>query len=223
LLEYAPDAPIRPALKTSAIEAVIAAKIADSHVESELGELLAVVAERGGRDAGAEDLERGAQFVLSYIEQVPYMIKVAWTAAVNVGLEAEMQRILAMVTSYWEQDDDIIPDHLGIIGLLDDAYCSLSSLQTVSDHFQLQTGKYLFPDDLSAANRAMRKIIGEPYATELDRLVIGTMKESELIESVKKLSSREKQLDFARQSTIWSHGPVGRMNLNDIARLGLAD
>ncbi len=210
-------------MNTSAIEAVIAAEKANSHAESELGELLAVVAERCGKDAGAEDLARGVQFVFSYIEQVPYMMKVAWTAAVNVGLEAEMQRILAMVTSYWEQDDDIIPDHLGIIGLLDDAYCSLSSLQTVSDHFQLQTGKYLFPDDLSAANRAMRKIIGEPYATELDRLVIGAMKESELIESVKKLSSQEKQLDFARESTIWSHGPVGRMNLQDIARLGLAD
>jgi uncharacterized membrane protein YkvA (DUF1232 family) len=151
------------------------------------------------------------------------MIKVAWTAANNVGLQAEMERVLAMVTSYWEQDDDIIPDHLGIIGLLDDAYCSLSSLQAVSDHFQLQTGKYLFPDDLSAANRVLRKVIGEPYATELDRLVISTMKESQLIESVKKFSSMEKQLNFANQSTIWSHGPAGRMDLHDVAGLGLAD
>ena len=210
-------------MKTSAVEAIIAAQKFDSHAESELSDLLAVVAERSGRNAGAEDLERGARFVCNYIEQVPYMMKVAWTAAVNVGLEAEMERILAMATSYWEQGDDIIPDYLGIIGLMDDAYCSLSSLQAVSDHFQLQTGKYLFPDDLSAANRAMRKIIGEPYASELDRLVIGTMKQSELIESVKKLSSQEKQLDFARQSTIWNHGPVGRMDLQDIAGLGVAD
>jgi uncharacterized membrane protein YkvA (DUF1232 family) len=210
-------------VKTSAIEAIITVQRADSHAESELHDLLAAVAERSGKNAGADDLERGARFVFSYIEQVPYMMKVAWTAAVNVGLEAEMERVLAMVTSYWEQNDDIIPDDLGIIGLLDDAYCSMSSLQSVSDHFQLQTGKYLFPDDLTSANRAMRRIIGEPYATELDRLVIGTMKESELIESVKRLSSREKQLDFARQSTIWSHGPVGTMDTHDLAGLGLAD
>lgn len=210
-------------MKTSAIEAIITAQKTDAHAESELYELLSAVAERSGKEAATTDLERGARFVFGYIEQVPYMMKVAWTAAVNVGLEAEMERVLAMVMSYWEQNDDIIPDDIGIIGLLDDAYCSLSSLQAVSDHFQLQSGKYLFPDDLSSANRAMRKIIGEPYATELDRLVIGTMQASELIEAVKKLSSQEKQLDFARQSTIWSHGPVGQMNTHDLAGLGLAD
>ena len=114
-----------------------------------------------------------AQFVIAYIEQVPYMMKVAWTAACNVGLEPEMRRILEMVDSYWREGDDIIPDELGVIGLLDDAYCSMTSLQAVSDHYRLQTGKFLFPDDLSEANRAMRRIIGEPYASELDRIVAG--------------------------------------------------
>ena len=210
-------------MKTSAIEAMIAVQNADSHAESELHDLLAVVAERGGKEAGADELERATRFVCSYIEQVPYVIKVAWTAACNVGLEEEMERIIAVVTSYWEQDDDIIPDYLGIIGLLDDAYCSLSSLQSVSDHFQLQTGKFLFPVDLSAANKVMRKIIGEPYASDLDRLVIKTMRESQVIESMKKLSSQEKQLDFANQSTIWNHGPAGEMDMQDIAPLGLVD
>jgi hypothetical protein len=223
LLEYPPDGQTRNTVKTSAIEAIIAGLMSDAHAESELRELLSAVAERSGREASTADLERGTRFVFGYIEQVPYMIKVAWTAAVNVGLEVEMAQVLAMVTSYWEQNDDIIPDDLGIIGLLDDSYCSLSSLQAVSDHFQLQSGKFLFPDDLSSANRAMRKIIGEPYATELDRLVIGTMKASELIESVKKMSSQEKQLDFARQGTIWSHGPAGKMDTHDLSGLGLAD
>ena len=112
---------------------------------------------------------------------------------------------------------------MGIIGLLDDAYCSLSSLQAVSDHYQLQAGKYLFPDDLTAANQVMRKIIGEPYASDLDRLVISTMQETQLIESMKNFSSQEKQLDFANQSTIWNHGPAGKMDLQDLAGLGLVD
>jgi uncharacterized membrane protein YkvA (DUF1232 family) len=210
-------------VETSAIEAIIAVQNADSHAESELHDLLAVVAERSGKEASAEDLERATRFVCGYIDQVPYMIKVAWTAAINVGLETEMEQVLAMVTSYWEQDDDIIPDYLGIIGLLDDAYCSLSSLQAVSDHFQLQAGKYLFPEDLSAANRVMRKIIGEPYATELDRLVISTMKELKLMDTMKRFSSEAKQLDFANQSTIWNHGPAGKMDLMDVACLGLDD
>jgi len=208
-------------VETSNIETMIADYCSDANVESELCDLLAVVAERSGKVASQEDLQRGIDFVQGYIEQVPYMIKVAWTAACNVGLETEMKRVLDMVASYWEQGDDIIPDGLGIIGLLDDAYCSLSSLQAVSDYYQLQTGKYLFPDDLSAANKVMRKIIGEPYASNLDHLVINTMQESELIESMKQFSSEEKQLAFANRSTIWNHGPAGRMDLQDLAGLGL--
>jgi hypothetical protein len=210
-------------LETAIIEAMIADQCTGSFVETELHDLLAVVAERSGKEAGAEDLEKGARFVHAYIEQVPYMMKVAWTAACAVGLEVEMEKVLAMVTSYWEQGDDIIRDDLGIIGLLDDAYCSLSSLQAVSDHFQLQTGKYLFPDNLTTANKVMRKIIGEPYASDLDRLVIRTMQETRLMESVKKFSSEEKQLNFAHQSTIWNHGPAGGMDLQDLAGLGLVD
>ena len=207
----------------SSIEAMITEKCSGSFTETELHDLLAVVAERSGREVKTEDLETGTRFIHAYIELVPYMVKVAWTAACNVGLETEMKQVLAMVTSYWEQGDDIIPDDLGVIGLLDDAYCSLSSLQAVSDHYQLQTGKYLFPDDLTSANKAVRKVIGEPYASDLDRLLIKTMQETRLIESLKKLASIEKRLDFINQSTIWNHGPAGGMDLHDLARLGLVD
>jgi uncharacterized membrane protein YkvA (DUF1232 family) len=202
---------------------MIAELCADPSADPDLIDLLAIVAERQGVLAEIEDLERGARFVAAYIEQVPYMIKVATTAASNVGLEQAMQRILDMVVSYWIEGDDIIPDELGVIGLLDDAYCSLTSLQAVSDHYRLQTGKHLFPDDLSEANRAMRRIIGEPYASELDRIVIGTMKETRLIEAVTALAGEEKRLNFESNNTIWSHGPAGRIDISGLARIGITD
>ena len=202
---------------------MIAELCAGANTDPELHDLLAAVAAQRGVEAAAGDVERGARFVVAYIEQVPYMMKVAMTAAVNVGLEPEMRRILDMVESYWEENDDVIPDGLGVIGLLDDAYCSLSSLQAVSDHYQLQTGKHLFPDDLSEANRAMRGIIGEPYASELDHMVIRTMKATGLIEAVKSLASEEKRLNFAANSTIWNHGPAGRVEIDDVAKLGILD
>jgi uncharacterized membrane protein YkvA (DUF1232 family) len=213
----------RKPLNTKAIETMITELCAGSDTEPELHDLLAAVAGQHGVEPLPEDLARGARFVLGYIEQVPYMMKIAWTAAVNVGLENEMRRILEMVESYWVEGDDVIPDDLGAIGLLDDAYCSLTSLQAVSDHYQLQTGKHLFPDDLSAANRAMRRIIGEPYASELDRMVVRAMKTTGLIEAVKSLASEETRLNFAANSTIWSHGPAGGAEVGDLARLGIAD
>ncbi len=202
---------------------MIATQCDEPHGQTELRDLLAAVAERQSVSAQAADLDNGTRFVLGYIKLVPYMIKVAWTAANNVGLEDEMQQILEMVQSYWLEGDDVIPDDLGVIGLLDDAYCSLSSLQAVSDHYQLQTGKYLFPDDLSSANKVMRKIIGEPYATDLDRIVITTMQQTGLIEAMKSFASEEKRLDFSNHSTIWNHGPAGNIVSDDLAGLGLLD
>ncbi len=208
-------------MDTSTIDSMIADHCGDHNAEPELLDLLAAVAEREGVDARPEDLHHGARFVCGYIEHVPYMMKVAWTAAINVGLDSQMKQILEMVESYWVEGDDVIPDGLGVIGLLDDAYCSLTSLQAVSDHYQLQTGKHLFPSDLGAANRAMRKIIGEPYGSELDRIVIQTMKETGLIEAVKSLASEEKQLNFAANSTIWGHGPAGDPGIAGLEKLGL--
>ncbi len=210
-------------MDTTQIEAMIAKQCDEPHSQSELHDLLTVVAERHGMSAQADDLENGTRFILGYIKQVPYMMRVAWTAASNVGREEEMEQILKMVQSYWLEDDDVIPDALGVIGLLDDAYCSLSSLQTVSDHYQLQTGKYLFPDNLSPANRAMRKIIGEPYVTDLDRIVITTMQQTGLFEAMRSFASEEKQLNFSNNSTIWNHGPAGNMDIADLAGLGLTD
>ncbi len=210
-------------MDTSQIEAMIAKQCAEPHCETELLDLLAAVAENRGVKAQADALEHGIRFVLGYIKQVPYMMKVAWTAAGNVGLENEMEQILEMVQSYWLEGEDVIPDDLGVIGLLDDAYCSLSSLQTVSDHYQLQTGKYLFPDNLGSANGAMRKIIGEPYATDLDRIVITAMQQTGLIEAMRSFASEEKQLNFSNRSTIWNHGPAGSAEIDDLAGLGLLD
>lgn len=208
-------------MDTSSIERIIAEHRADPGSDAELHDLLAAVAERHGCEATTPAVERAAVFVYSYIDQVPYMMKVAYTAATNVGLATQMERILDSVVSYWEQDDDIIPDHLGFIGLMDDAYCSLTSLQAVSDHFQLQTGKYLFPDDLTEANQVMRRIIGEPYATDLDRVVLRTMRDARVVESMLALASEEKRIAFSSQSTIWNHGPAGRMKTDGLEGLGL--
>ena len=210
-------------METVQIKDMIAAQFADPHAATDLQELLAVVAEREGAKPDHAQLARGASFIYSYIEQVPYMLTVAWTSAKSVGLEAEIESILTMVVSYWIEDDDVIPDSLGIIGLLDDAYCSLLSMQTMSDFYQLQTGKFLFPDDLTAANSIMRKIIGEPYAIQLDNIVSKGVLDANIKEAVKLLASPEKQKLFENQATIWNHDPVQELEIGQLTGLGLTE
>ena len=208
-------------MDTRAIETMFERLGPGQEPDDELRDLLAAIADAHGREAGEEDLDRAERFVHGYIDQVPYMIKVASISAASVGLEGEMASVLETVGSYWAEDDDVIPDGLGVIGLLDDAYCSLVLLQGVSDHYRLLTGKHLFPDDLTAANRAMHQIIGEPYVSELDALVMRTMKETRLVEAVKKLAGEEKRMHLDADSTIWNHGPAGHLDLEGLEKLGI--
>ena len=210
-------------METAQIQKMITDQFADTQSAVDLRRLLIKVAKSHGVSPAAEELAHGSSFIYNYLEQVPYLLTVAWTSARNVGLETEIKSILEMVESYWIEDDDVIPDSLGIFGLLDDAYCSLSSMQALSDLYRMQSGKYLFPDDLTAANKIMRKIIGEPYTTELDTIVSKAVAEAKVKEAVKSLSSPEKQQLLDSQATIWNHGPVSELPVSQLSGLGLTE
>jgi hypothetical protein len=210
-------------METAQIQKIITDQFADTQSAVDLRRLLIKVAKSQGISPDEVELAHGSNFIYNYLEQVPYLLTVAWTSARNVGLETEIKSILEMVESYWIEDDDVIPDSLGIFGLLDDAYCSLSSMQTLSDLYRMQSGKYLFPDDLTAANKIMRKIIGEPYTTELDAIVSKAVAEAQVKEAVKSLSSPEKQQLLDNQATIWNHGPVSELPVSQLSGLGLTE
>jgi hypothetical protein len=210
-------------MDTAQIRKIINDQFADPQSALDLHKLLKVVAERQGAQPNEMELAHGSSFIYNYLEQVPYLLTVAWTSARNVGLESEVTSILKMVESYWIEDDDVIPDSLGIFGLLDDAYCSLLSMQTLSDLYRMQSGKHLFPDDLTAANNVMRKIIGEPFTTELDLLVAKAITDAKVEEAVKWLASPEKQELLDSQATIWNHGPVSQLPVDQLKGLGLTE
>jgi uncharacterized membrane protein YkvA (DUF1232 family) len=210
-------------METVQIQKIIADQFADPRSAMDLRNLLSAVAERAGAHPDNLELGHGTSFIYNYIEQVPYMLTVAWTSARNVGLENEIKSILEMVESYWIEGDDVIPDSLGIIGLLDDAYCSLLSMQTMSDLYRMQSGKHLFPDDLRAANKIMRKIIGEPFITQLHEIVTKAVADAKVEEAVKLLTSSEKQNLLDSQATIWNHGPVSELPVSQLSGLGLTE
>lgn len=208
-------------MKTATIQKMIADQFADAKSAADLRNLLKEIARREDATPSNIDLAQGSSFIYNYLEQVPYLLTVAWTSARNVGIETEVTSILQMVESYWIEADDVIPDSLGIFGLLDDAYCSLSSLQAVSDLYRQQTGKFLFPDDLTSANKVMRKIIGDPYTTQLDEIVSRAIADAHIEKAVKQLATPEKQTLIDSQATIWNHGPVSELPVRQLKGLGL--
>lgn len=192
-------------MNTQPIEVIITTACDAENAGTDLHELLAAVAARNNQDPSEQTLQQGTDFVLDYIRQVPYVIKVAWIAAEQIGLQESMRVVLDAVISYWVQDDDVIPDSLGVVGLLDDAYCTLCSLQMVSDQYRMLSGKHLFPENLTDANQAIRQLLGTPYASDLDGFIMETLNSARIMPALQQLADPEKRLHLDAEHTIWNY------------------
>jgi len=195
------------------IEAVIARIQQDDDGLDDICELLAAIAEREQRSVSDAALQQAAQLVADYIVQVPYVLQVASVAAEHANLSAPMEKILISLRRYWEHDEDLIPDNMGMLGLLDDAYCSRSAMQAISDQYRMLSGKHLFPFDMRAANQAVRKLLGEPYAADLDRHVMDTLNAAGIMPALHKLADGQKKIDLESASSLWHHDATSTESL----------
>ena len=108
------------------------------------------------------------KFVREYIEHAPALIDHIWAAAKKAGIHNQIKPILEAAEEYFFAPIDVIPDHLGLLGLVDDAYLTQSLIQAISQMYQANSGCTLLPLDLTAVNQFIRNLIGEPQASMLD-------------------------------------------------------
>ena len=78
-------------MDTIQIQKIIEAQFTDPQSALDLQKLLKKVAEKRGVQPSATELAQGSSFVYNYLEQVPYLLTVAWTSARNVGLDPKSQ------------------------------------------------------------------------------------------------------------------------------------
>ena len=107
-------------------------------------------------------------FVKAYIHETPDIMDAAFQAAQESNMLGTMQPVLDAAFNYWAEQQDYIPDNLGVIGLVDDAYLTRMFMESISGLHAQQTGRPLLSIDLGPANRVMRNIIGEPLVTQLE-------------------------------------------------------
>ena len=202
--------------KFSIEQQIIAAKSAHGAV-ADLRAVLEFHLVEGEQDE--QRLDDAENFCIRYIEQVPYWMTVAEAAAREVGIEEAMDKVLHSALIYWEDEEDVINDRMGLLGLMDDAYYSLSILQSVSEHYRIQTGKYLFPSDLVKVNQTIHRVLGEPYNHELDRIIASRLKEVDLTEALSHATDKAKQHALETRQTIWGHDPVITETANELDAL----
>jgi uncharacterized membrane protein YkvA (DUF1232 family) len=158
-------------MRRNQIKSKIQRSIKDEERSSRLASTIRAVARNNSANPTKAEVQDVVDFVKQYVQHVPYYLEQGLAAARQIGLADEMNRMASELEAYWFQEEDLIPDRLGLLGIMDDAYASLLLLQSLSDYCKATIGRPLLAHDLTSANRFIRQLIGEPTASILDQRV----------------------------------------------------
>ena len=157
-----------------------------------------------GRSVTELEVQKVINFVGEYIEHAPALMKLIEEAAANSGAEDDVRPILDATESYFLAPDDTIPDDLGLVGLVDDAYLTHSLMQLISDKYRSQSGKSLLPLETHKDNAFIRRLIGEPFASILDDQVSATLGRPGMQQNIDRISMALGQMNLSvRPDPIW--------------------
>ena len=153
------------------IRTIIQAALEDEQRSGRLRGAVRTVARANGANPTKREVAGIVGCVREYVELVPLYMEQARAAARNTGISAQVDQLISQLELYWLEENDVIPDHLGLMGVMDDAYASLTLLQALSEYSRSSAGRPLIADDLTPANQMIRVLLGEPAATILDQQV----------------------------------------------------
>ena len=148
-------------------------------------------------------------FVTEYIEHAPALMMIIEETAAMSGAQPEVQPILDVTEDYFLAPDDIIPDHYGLVGLLDDAYLTHMLMEAISDRYKSQTGKSLLRKDAHETNTFIRRLIGEPFVSILDEYVATTLDGLTEKQNINQILVALAQMNLSSVSEpTWGNAPV---------------
>jgi len=148
-------------------------------------------------------------FVTEYIEHAPALMMVIEETAAMSDAQPDVQPILDVTEDYFLAPDDIIPDHYGLVGLLDDAYLTHRLMEAISDRYKSQAGKSLLPIDAHETNTFIRRLIGEPFVSILDEHVETTFDGLSEKQNINQILVALAQMNLSSvPEPIWGSAPV---------------
>ena len=125
-----------------------------------------------------QQIQETVAFIAQYVQYVPHLLQQGIAAAGQLGIGGQMGQMMAQLEAYWREENDLIPDDLGLMGITDDAYATLFLLQSLSDTCKMTLGRAILAEDVTAANNVIaRVVLGEPIAGTLQQRVAVTLAE----------------------------------------------
>jgi hypothetical protein len=139
----------------------------------------------------------------SYVRQAPEILEACAVAAANAGIGSVLAPLFETAAGYYLHHEDLIPDHEGLYGLLDDTYLCIGLLLATSAIYQQQTGVPLLGLEAGGAHSILRAVIGEATTQILDQVIMSGLHQTQA--QIQQLLSWQQTLGL--QSS-WGHsGP----------------
>lgn len=208
-------------MKTGQIRKLIAEAVAIEERTHNLENALDTMTRQRGQWLTDEQRLGAFQFVREYVEHAPALLDHIAESARKAGVYQHIYHILDEAEQYFLQPFDLIPDHLGLLGLIDDAYVVHKIIQELSSRFQSQTGHALIPSDVTQANLVMRNLIGEPHASTLDNAINLTLGQPLLQQTVQALLNSGTFINAAGPDPIWGNASIDDIVNTQLGVMGI--
>jgi hypothetical protein len=155
-------------MRTHEMRQIIREAEADERQSGRLFDALRQRASSLGNPATDEQVIEVAEWLTSYVRATPDFFDEIRNAARAAGVATAVNPLLEEAERYFFIANDVLPDHLGLLGLIDDAYLGLRLVQLASEHAAESVGGPLVGVDLRVPNSVVRAILGEATARKLD-------------------------------------------------------
>jgi uncharacterized membrane protein YkvA (DUF1232 family) len=191
-------------MRTFQVSQMISNALAHDGYTGSLAQALAQRATLQGQWPDVAQIGHQVMFIRNYVQRVPQLLDQTRAAAEQAGWGEAIAPLLDAAEEYWVAPLDVIPDHLGLVGVTDDAYLSMSLLQAISDRHREATGYPLLPFELHEENAAIGVLIGEPHLNQLNSIVSASV--TDLDNAISALNEYEETLPVADEP--WLSDPT---------------
>ena len=174
---------------------------------------LAEMASAPGHSPSERDTECLSVLAVDYLRAVVGMLQECESAAERTGARGFADPLLKIAVRYFFEPDDLIPDAMGLYGLIDDAYLAHKFILGLSKLVESEKGFPLLPMASGDSILVIRGIIGDEIAGKLDAKVEANIRSVTVRNQMARLSMLSGTLP-THDSALWAKVKADRERIS---------
>lgn len=208
-------------MKTQTIRTMINKALNEEQRTNNLHNLLRNFLNLQGSQYTEDQYNETYNFIVEYIKHVPEVLDLIANETKKVGMFNQIEHILKAAEEYFISPVDVIPDHMGLIGLLDDAYLAHSLLQSISNTYHSQTGHSLMPFDMTQFNSIIRIFLGAEAVQMLDAGVASVLNMPNMQDYINNLFVAFSGFTMNQPDPIWGNASIEEITNTRLGAMGV--